>query len=881
MWKTLLSCLLVFSLGNLHAHEGELLSIRNVKIDAHCSVVHFEFELENVNEILLRDVKLDLMSGNTVLASKHYNEAPLERFSEESFDLSVNIFQNVDPKTIRIVVSEIFGLQKDWGGWHGIDPSVMNYNDVGDFEIYADAPWRMSIYDDNNEKRSIPIHMLLHDGNQIWSSTLKPNLEFVDVYIKKSTETTFEALNFNQLSAEEFDALFTSRSPDADSVGIQSFDASMVEQDPNHTLAFKESYNANKDFYYTNLNNPYWYFTLMLPPTYLDDFSDNDFLDIHVKFTLRNNVGDPFYRNSFLRVFRNKEDIPTLPGYYRGDTHVHTAFSLSIIEFGNPIAATKEAAEAIGIDWVIVTDHSASFDEWRGRGLDKTWRRLQTEINDLNAEDPSVPFISGLEVSLKNRQGELVHFLAYPGYDTPTNMPFLGDGGGDIEQTNTTAVKTLERLDSIGGFAYAAHPFANKDEVPTGGNWNVGDAGFPHDGLQFDVGGQVLCNAVNEPSDVFSNDNDKVVQDRLKGGQIWGDRYSMINETDPYDPYNIKAEVNAPLFEAAPVNNSYYLNRYRQGEQVINFVNKKGLIAKNQNPEIKNFKFYFSAGTDAHGSFNYSNTSGFSTIFDEDNVEVKNLAFGNISCVAYCPNGMGDEGQGALKAMYDGNFSLSDGPILVNGISLNGEDVVNELMMGMDTAVTVSDIEDMFVNFQFATTAEFGEAQYIKVFVGTEEGESSFLINDIEAYNATITMPLSDVLEQAGLAVDTNKYIYIRSELLTLAEYGANSPRILEQENFYSFTNPVWIKLNQDVTINVTEQQLKEFLIYPNPVSSVLYISTDLKIKQANVYDASGKLVLQKRLRNNALDVSELSAGNYSLEVLIDDVRVAKQFIVK
>ena len=145
----------------------------------------------------------------------------------------------------------------------------------------------------------------------------------------------------------------------------------------------------------------------------------------------------------------------------------------------------------------------------------------------------------------------------------------------------------------------------------------------------------------------------------------------------------------------------------------------------------------------------------------------------------------------------------------------------------------------MFVNFQFATTAEFGEAQYIKVFVGTEEGESSFLINDIEAYNATVTMPLADVLQQAGLSVDTNKYIYIRSELLTLAEYGANSPRILEQENFYSFTNPVWIKLNQDVTINVTEQQLKEFLIYPNPVSNVLYISTDLKIKQANVYDAS------------------------------------------
>ena len=31
--------------------------------------------------------------------------------------------------------------------------------------------------------------------------------------------------------------------------------------------------------------------------------------------------------------------------------------------------------------------------------MEKTWKRLQTEVNDLNAEDPSIVFISGLEVS--------------------------------------------------------------------------------------------------------------------------------------------------------------------------------------------------------------------------------------------------------------------------------------------------------------------------------------------------------------------------------------------------------------------------------------------------------------------------------------------------
>lgn len=882
MWRLITTVLLfVIVFNNAKAHEGEILSINNVKIDAHCNHVFFEFEIENVNEILLQDVKIDLVAGNTVLASKTYEKASLSRFSNETFTVPAEVFKNVDPKTIKIVVSELFGLQKDWGGWHGLDPSVMNYNDVGDFEIYADAPWRMSIYDENNEKRPIPIHMLLHDGNQIWSQVIKPNLEFVDIYVKKSSETDFRNINFNQLSTTEFDALFSTRSPDADSVGIQSFDASLVQQDAEHTLAFKESYNANKDFYYTNLNNPYWYFTLMLPPSELDDFSDNDFLDIQVKFTLRNNTGQPFYRNSYLRVFRSKEDMPKLPGFYRGDTHVHTAFSLSIIEFGNPIAATKEAAEAIGIDWVIVTDHSASFDEWRGRGLDKTWRRMQAEINGLNDEDPSVVFISGLEVSLNNKAGELVHFLAYPGYENPKNMPFYGDGGGDIQFTNTTAVNILQRLDSISGFAYAAHPFATADEVPAvGGHWNIGDADFPHDGLQFEVGGKVLCNPLNQPSDLFSNDADKVVTDRLKGAQIWGDRYSLVGETNAYDPYNIRAESGANSFEAPEIGDKYYLNRYRQGEQVVNFVNKKGLKAKNNNPEMENFKFYFSAGTDAHGSFNYSNTSGFSTVFDENEVEVKNLAFGNISCVAYCPNGMGNEGQGALKAMHDGSFSLSDGPILVNGISLNGEDTNNELFMGQDTAMAYERLSDIFVNFQYASTEEFGAADYVKVFIGTEEGETSFMLDDLEEYNFSTTLSLEELFQSAGIEIPFGKYIYIRSELRTLAEYGANSPRVLEQENFHSFTNPVWIKVNELET-SITDQQLKEFNIYPNPVNNILYISTDLNIRQANVYDASGKLVLQKRVRNNSLDVSQLPTGSYTLEVLVDDVRVSKQFIVK
>ncbi len=879
--KNFLLFIFIITSQFLFAHNGELISINNVNIDSHCEFVFFEFELENVNEILLNNVRIELQAKEQVIHSKEYASIPLKKYTDEVFAISVDKFKNIDPHDLQIVVTEIFDLEKDWGGWHGFDPSTANYNDIGDFEIYADAPWRMGIYDENNNKRPIPIHMLLHDGEQILLQEIKPNLEFIDIYIKKSTESEFRAINFDQLSSSQFDALITTKSPDADSIGIQSFLNSMAEKDANHTIAFKEKYNANKDFYYTHLNNTFWYFTLMLPPEELSDFTDDDYLDIRVEFTLRNISGQQNFRNSYLRVFRNKEDMPKLPGYYRGDTHVHTVYSLSIIEFGNPLEATKEAADAIGVDWIIITDHTASFDEWRGGDVAAAWNRLGEEVDALNVEDPSIVLIKGQEISLNSGQGELIHFLAYPGYETPTNLPYIGDGGGDIILTQVTARSAFRKLEEINGFAYAAHPFATEDEVPIiGGHWNIGDVDFPFDGQQFDVGGHVLCNKLGAPSDIFSSNNNELIVEGLKGAQIWGDRFSMVNETNAYDPYNIRDEAGAALFEATPIGDKHYLNRYRQGEQVVNFVNLKGLKEKNANPDLKNFKFYFSAGTDAHGSFNYSNTSGFGTVFDVEDVEVKNVAFGNIACIAYCPDGMGAQGENALKAMHDGSFSLTDGPIIVQGMSLDGANTENEVMMGMDTIIELEDVDDVFMNFQLASTEEFGAATYLKVFVGTEDGEQSFTITELADYEDAISMSLEEVLQEAELIIQPNKYIYVRAELQTLANYGANSPRILDEEYFHAFTNPTWVKVN-DLETAIFDEQINAFSIYPNPVSENLFIKSDLKIKDVSVFNAEGKLVLQKKLRNNLVNVSSLPSGNYTLQAIFEGEVIVRKFVVQ
>ena len=40
-------------------------------------------------------------------------------------------------------------------------------------------------------------------------------------------------------------------------------------------------------------------------------------------------------------------------------------------------------------------------------------------------------YIAGLEVAVNNTNDDLVHMLAYPDYNSPMSLPFIGDGDGE------------------------------------------------------------------------------------------------------------------------------------------------------------------------------------------------------------------------------------------------------------------------------------------------------------------------------------------------------------------------------------------------------------------------------------------------------------------
>ncbi|RKT00925.1 GEVED domain-containing protein [Chryseobacterium defluvii] len=79
---------------------------------------------------------------------------------------------------------------------------------------------------------------------------------------------------------------------------------------------------------------------------------------------------------------------------------------------------------------------------------------------------------------------------------------------------------------------------------------------------------------------------------------------------------------------------------------------------------------------------------------------------------------------------------------------------------------------------------------------------------------------------------------------------------------------PVATGLNQD-----------DIMIYPNPVSSVLYVKNISKKAQYKIYNAAGQLVANGILLNNQINVSKLINGVYVID--IEDVKgnVQKKFI--
>ena len=92
----------------------------------------------------------------------------------------------------------------------------------------------------------------------------------------------------------------------------------------------------------------------------------------------------------------------------------------------------------------------------------------------------------------------------------------------------------------------------------------------------------------------------------------------------------------------------------------------------------------------------------------------------------------------------------------------------------------------------------------------------------------------------------------------------------------------------EDYTVNIASSAARianiskvvtEIKLYPNPTTSILNVSSVTENATFKVYNLLGQTVMNGKLSNNLIDVSNFSAGVYILELTDKDTTTTNRFI--
>jgi hypothetical protein len=243
-----------------------------------------------------------------------------------------------------------------------------------------------------------------------------------------------------------------------------------------YSIHLSEEIDVNEDYYFKQFRCP------------INQEWINQSIYIKVYFKLKcinkikTYINDNYYGNipHQFKVFISKDDYIYKKNWYRGDVHYHSNYTSDQVEFGAPIEVTKVIANAMGIDWFFVTDHSYDLDDLSNNYLKNDpdlskWHNMREDCR-INDRD-KMRVISGEEVSIGNSFGENIHLLAI-------NEDSFIKGSGDsaenwFKNKPENDLSIINDMQNDHNLFIAAHPF---DKVPISqklllnrGNWSETD----------------------------------------------------------------------------------------------------------------------------------------------------------------------------------------------------------------------------------------------------------------------------------------------------------------------------------------------------------------------------------------------------------------------
>lgn len=153
-------------------------------------------------------------------------------------------------------------------------------------------------------------------------------------------------------------------------------------------------------------------------------------------------------------------------------------------------------------------------------------------------------------------------------------------------------------------------------------------------------------------------------------------------------------------------------------------------------------------------------------------------------------------------------------------------------------------------------------ADSIKLWSGVEGSNTySSLLAGVKFNN---TLSFTD----NAMAPGTNKYYYVE---------------VIQADGDRIISSPIWYRLSQFASVNEYEKSFS-FVAFPNPVNSVLYLSTDLKeTYQVNITDVAGKLVYNENYftPDAKISTSNFEKGIYMLVIKCNNYSKVQKLVIE
>lgn len=249
------------------------------------------------------------------------------------------------------------------------------------------------------------------------------------------------------------------------------------------------------------------------------------------------------------------DPLPASDLVWWGDLHYHSSYTEDFVEFGAPLPATKSTAQAQGLDFVGITDHSYDLDDkpgsWTKTDPDLVrWKKSRQEITSLNSTGGTV-LIPGEEVTARNSVNRNVHLLVL---NNPEFIPGSGDGAERWFRTRSehSLEEVLDLMDDT-AIAIAAHP-----AVPTPklewllikrGKWSIAD-------LDQFAGWQVINGYIDK-------DVEKCIADWIKNLKAGKKKYIFAGN-DAHGNFNCFHQIKLPMF-STHFDQEQILGKWRTG----------------------------------------------------------------------------------------------------------------------------------------------------------------------------------------------------------------------------------------------------------------------------------------------------------------------------